>query len=319
MDEPIPSVICIMGPTASGKTDLALALARHFPVEIINVDSAQVYQKMDIGAGKVEKTLRDQVPHHLIDFIDPKLAYSAAQFREDALTAIQSILNRQQIPLLVGGTMLYFKVLQQGLSPLPNSCPLTRQRLTRQIEEEGLVALYANLEKIDPITAKRLQPTDRQRIQRALEIYQMTGQPMSYWLAQPYLNKCLTYQFINIGLMPIHSSRSLLYERIRIRFENMLAQGLVAEVASLLNYLSFDRSLPAIRAVGYRQVSHYLFGECSYDEMQEKAIAATRQLAKRQLTWLRHWPDLIQFDCFDEKLLEKILILGSSSWKMNPR
>ncbi len=285
------SALCIMGPTASGKTDLALSLARQLPVEIINVDSAQIYQGMEIGSGMPDKTNRAEIPHHLMDFLDPACAYSAAQFRLDALKVMAQTVARGKIPLLVGGTMLYFKALQQGLSPLPVSSPLVRH----QLQQEALSTLYQRLEQVDAISAQRISCNDSQRIQRALEIYAMTGKPMSYWLAQPK-ESVPDYQFINIGLMPLTTLRSELHQRIEQRFDNMLAQGLISEVEQLRARGDLDLSKPALRAVGYRQVWRYLQGEDDFIQMREKAIAATRQLAKRQMTWLRSWPNLTIVD-----------------------
>jgi tRNA dimethylallyltransferase len=299
-----PTVFCLMGPTASGKTALSLALSAHSSIEIINVDSAQIYQGMDIGTGKPSKTELAQVPHHLIDILDPAVAYSAAQFREDALKKIDEIIARGCIPVLVGGSMLYFKALQQGLSKLPSSCPLVREQLNQQLAVEGLANLYQQLQRIDPVTAARLSPTDPQRILRALEVYTLTQKPMSTLFLEPSENRC-EYHFINIGLIPQDSPRALLHEGIAIRFQAMLDQGLVPEVENLLQRADLHDALPALRSVGYRQVIHYLRGEITFSDMQEKATAATRQLAKRQLTWLRQWPQLITFDFLDPHLLNK--------------
>lgn len=300
-------LICILGPTASGKTALALALANQYPIEIINVDSAQIYHGMDIGSGKPDKAIREQVPHHLMDFLDPAQAYSAAQFREDALICIEDILSRDRIPLLVGGTMLYFKALQQGLAPLPTASPEVRQHLMQRLQNEGLASLYEYLLKIDPQTAARLAPTDPQRILRAIEIYEITQKPMSHWLEQQQPDS-LPYEFMNIALMPITTPRSVLHERIAARFDAMLEQGLIEEVRKLKERADLNADLPAIRAVGYRQVWLYLEGKLSFEEMREKTIAATRQLAKRQMTWLRHWPDLQVFD-FAETAVKDLKVL----------
>lgn len=307
-----PLALCLMGPTASGKTDLALALAKHLPIEIINVDSAQIYLQMDIGVGKVSKEIRSKIDHHLIDFLDPKIPYSAAQFRIDALAAMDNIVKRDRLPVLVGGTMLYFKALQQGLSVLPSADPIVRKRLEEKAADQGYAALYSYLQQVDPLCASKIKPSDRQRIGRALEIYEMTGQPMSYWLSQP-LEDLPGYQFVNIALIPLTTPRSELHSRIRERFDLMLQQGLVAEVERLLNRGDLNLSMPSLRAVGYRQVAHYLLGNLTYEQMREQAIAATRQLAKRQLTWIRQWPQINTVDFLDPECLSKILCLSRNT------
>jgi len=300
----VAHIVCLMGPTASGKTTLSLKLAQQFPFEIINVDSAQVYQGMNIGTGKPSLTQLKQTPHHIIDFLDPSIPYSVAKFCEDAKEAIVEIRNRGRFPLLVGGTMLYFKALQQGLAPLPNSQSKIRNRLVQKGLEKGWSYLHEQLQAVDPISASRINPTDQQRIARALEIFEITNKPMSYWLEK---TKALTpYRTINLAIQPVTSCRSLLHERIAIRFDQMLSDGFVEEVTQLLKRDSLDLSAPACKAVGYRQVISYLKAEMTFDEMREKAIAATRQLAKRQLTWLRAWENLTSFDFLDNQLFEKI-------------
>jgi tRNA dimethylallyltransferase len=306
MNSNAPFVICIMGPTASGKTDLALQLAKHTSAEIINVDSAQIYQGMDIGSGKPNAQERGLIAHHLMDFLDPAIAYSAAQFRLDAISCIKDILARKRLPILVGGTMLYFKVLQHGIAELPDKDIEIRSRLDEMIRTKGLAELYAKLKDIDPTTASRISPTDPQRITRALEIYEITGMPMSHWLKQSPSQETLPYQFLNIGLIPIETERSILHQRIEQRFDNMLAQGLLEEVKRLYQREDLNESLPAIRSVGYRQVWRHFKGEYTFEEMREKSIAATRQLAKRQLTWLRSWPNLKAFDFADNHLLQNV-------------
>lgn len=298
-------IICILGPTACGKTDLSLALAEHLPIEMINVDSAQIYRDMDIGSGKPSQAIRQAIPHHLMDILDPLESYSAGQFTQDAIVAIKKVISQGKIPVLVGGTMLYFKALQQGLSTLPGSSIAIRQALTQQLHEHGLEALYQRLQTIDPQRAAQIKPTDPQRIQRALEIYEMTGKTMTEWLLTPVTTRH-DFTFINIGILPITTSRAVLHERIALRFDHMLAAGLVDEVNNLFTRGDLDLSLPALRAVGYRQVWEYLCGDISYELMRENTIAATRQLAKRQLTWLRSWPDLVCFDFQDKTLLAKI-------------
>jgi len=301
----ILKIINLMGPTASGKTSLALMLAKHLPIEIINVDSAQIYQGMDIGTGKPSYDERAEIPHHLMDMLDPKTAYSAAEFQKDAIALITDILKRNKIPLLVGGTMLYFKALQEGLSLLPACDSAVRMRLAKEGEAMGWEVLYQKLLEKDPLCAKRISPSDPQRLSRALEVLEVTGKPMSFWLAQPKPSLS-NYRFINIGLIPIQTSRSQLHERIEKRFDMMLEQGLIAEVEKLFARIELSLSLPSIRAVGYRQIWYYLLKHITYEEMREKAIAATRQLAKRQLTWLKSWPNLMAFDFLDPQLFEKV-------------
>lgn len=308
-----PTIICILGPTASGKTQLSLNLAKRFPIEIINVDSAQIYQGLDIGSGKPNLTERAQVPHHLMDILDPKEAYSAAQFCHDALNAIQDIIVRNKIPLLVGGTMLYFKALQQGLSQLPGSDPEVRRKLEKKLQQEGIASLYQQLQSVDSVRASQIKPTDPQRILRALEIYEISGQTMSQWLSLPKANMH-DYDFINMGILPKETPREELHQRIALRFDEMLQQGLIDEVKILYERGDLNASMPAIRAVGYRQSWQYLAGELSYNDMRDSAIAATRQLAKRQLTWLRSWPNLISLDLNDEAMPSKVGAILSTTW-----
>jgi len=301
-----PIVLCLMGPTASGKTDLAIALAQAFPIEIINVDSAQIYQGLDIGSGKPALSIRQQIPHHLMDFLDPALAYSAAQFCQDAKEIIADILQRNKLPVLVGGTMLYFKALQQGLSVLPNADPSLREQLTQQAQIQGWLALHQQLQNIDPVSASQIRPSDPHRILRALEIYYLTGKPKSYWVSQPR-EEVSPFKFINISVEPIISPRAELHQRIAVRFNAMLEQGFVQEVAKLQARGDLKPTLPAIRAVGYRQIWQYLLGEISEENMKANVIAATRQLAKRQLTWLRHWQDVMRFDFQAEQLVTEVV------------
>lgn len=275
-------VICCMGPTASGKTALAIELCQHYPVEIISVDSAMIYRGMNIGTAKPTPEELQQVPHHLIDIIDPIEAYSAAQFCEDALRWITDIQGRGKIPLLVGGTMMYFNALQNGMSQLPEA----NQALRRKLSQQNLSELYLQLQEVDPATAARLSENDTQRISRALEVYLLSGIPMSELLTAKRQPK--PYTFLNIILFP--EERSWLHERIATRFDQMLKQGFIEEVAQLLISMPLHDQLPAMRCVGYRQVLEYLNGLYDLQTLREKGIAATRQLAKRQLTWLRHWP-----------------------------
>ncbi len=281
-----------MGPTASGKTDLAMAIARELPVEIISVDSALVYRDMDIGTAKPSLAERQQVPHHLIDILDPTDVYSVGQFREDALRLMSEITACNKIPLLVGGTMLYFNSLQRGLADLPPANAEIRQRLDQEAAEYGLDYLHQRLQEVDPQSATRIRHTDPQRLQRALEVYELTGTPMSQLIAQTQTN--LPYRLINIVLAPFQ--RKVLHARIAARYQQMMANGFLDEVRKLLARGDCHDNLPAIRAVGYRQAWAHLHDE--YDEATfiEKAIIATRQMAKRQITWLRAQQNATWFD-----------------------
>ncbi len=293
MSAALQKIICLMGPTASGKTDLAIFLRQHFPIELISVDSAMVYRGMDIGSAKPSAAEQAAAPHRLIDVVEPHEAYSAARFRDDALREIHDILQAGRIPLLVGGTMLYFRALLNGLSALPSSDEATRQQIAQQAEELGWAALHQRLAEVDPVAAQRIHPNDPQRISRALEVYEMTGQPLSRLQAQQKAEP-LPYAVLKLALMP--SDRSLLHQRIALRFQQMLQQGLVEEVKTLKDRGDLHEGLPAMRAVGYRQVWDYLCGRIDYNEMVERGVIATRQLAKRQYTWLRSEPDLTIFD-----------------------
>lgn len=289
------AVACLLGPTASGKTAAALALAAKHPTEIVSVDSALVYREMDIGTAKPTRDERARVPHHLIDVRDPTEAYSAADFRTDALNAIGAILARGRVPLLVGGTMLYYKALTQGLSDLPSADPEVRASLEADAAREGWPALHTRLASVDAVTAARLAPNDTQRIQRALEVFMLTGQPMSALLAASERDDNLPYRFVPIALEP--SDRSVLHARIAQRFDAMLEGGFVDEVRRLRARGNLDPSLPSMRCVGYRQAWEYLDGTIDYATMRNKGIFATRQLCKRQLTWLRSMPERVVIDC----------------------
>jgi tRNA dimethylallyltransferase len=281
-----------MGPTASGKTALALALHARLPVEIVSVDSSQVYRGLDIGTAKPTPAEQALAPHRLIDIRDPAETYSAAQFRADALREIAVITRAGRIPLLVGGTMFYFRALEYGLAPLPSADPAVRAQLTQQALAQGWPALHARLEARDPVSAARIDPNDAQRIQRALEIIELSGETPSV------LNRAqrvdFPYRAIKLALCP--AERARLHDQIGQRFDRMLERGLVAEVEALYRRGDLDLQLPSIRTVGYRQIWLYLTGKLNYSEMVAQAKAATRQLAKRQLTWLRHYPELIWLD-----------------------
>ena len=287
-----------MGPTASGKSALAATLAGHFPVEIISVDSAQIYRGMDIGTAKPSVAERRSVPHHLIDIVDPTGSYSAAQFRSDAVRLISEIAARGRIPLLVGGTMLYFKALREGLSELPESDAGVRARIDAEAAVCGWPAMHAELAKIDAPTAARLKPSDAQRIQRALEIYRVTGKPMSQLLGQT--KSALPFRLLELALVP--SDRAELHRRIEFRFDAMLEHGLVEELRALRERYALRPGLPSMRCVGYRQVWQHLEGEFGRGELRDRGISATRQLAKRQLTWLRAMKTVRSFDCLAEDL-----------------
>jgi tRNA dimethylallyltransferase len=285
--------IFLMGPTASGKTAAAISLAQHLPVEIISVDSTLVYRGMDIGSGK--PTLAEQLlaPHHLIDIREPKQTYSAGEFAKDAIALMRQISQRNNIPLLVGGTMLYFRSLQVGLADLPPRDETLRQQIAGEALEKGWAYLHQQLALLDPLSAARIHSNDSQRIQRALEVYHLGGRPLSSY-QNPQTSLLEEYQVHALALAPLE--RHLLHQRIAQRFTDMLGSGLIEEVQHLLCHEKLTAGLPAARAVGYRQVLSYLEGEYSFAEMKEKAIAATRQLAKRQLTWLRSWPHLSSYD-----------------------
>jgi tRNA dimethylallyltransferase len=293
-----PAAILLMGPTASGKSALAATLAGHFPVEIISVDSAQIYRGMDIGTAKPSVAERRSVPHHLIDIVDPTGSYSAAQFRRDAVRLILEITARGRIPLLVGGTMLYFKALREGLSELPESDAALRARIDADAAERGWPALHAELAKVDAPTAARLKPSDAQRIQRALEIYRVTGKPMSQLLGRT--KSALPFRLLELALVP--SDRAELHRRIESRFDAMLERGLVEELQALRERHTLRPGLPSMRCVGYRQAWQHLEGEFGRNELRDRGIFATRQLAKRQLTWLRAMKTVRSFDCLAEDL-----------------
>lgn len=283
---------------------MALEIARRFPVEIIAVDSAQVYRYMDIGSAKPDKSTQAEIPHHLIDLINPDESYSAARFREDALLLMHEITAHGKVPLLVGGTMLYFKVLRQGLAMLPAADDAMREELEQLALKQGWPAMHAVLSRLDPVTAGRIQPNDSQRIQRALEVCYLTGKPMSEMLEQQQ-NTSFPFRVFNIALLP--SERGVLHEHISQRFSVMLEAGLVDEVRTIREQFNVSGDMPSMRCVGYRQVCMYLDNEIDLERMREMGVFATRQLAKRQLTWLRSMNELRVFDCLDEQLSSQIL------------
>lgn len=300
---PLPTAIFLMGPTASGKTGVAVELAQTMPVEIISVDSALVYRDMNIGTAKPDAHTLAMAPHHLIDIIPPNQAYSAAAFRHDALRLMANITARGNIPLLVGGTMLYFKALREGLSSLPEADAAVRAGLDTEIAQHGIQHLHQQLAQVDAETAARLHPTDTQRIQRAMEVYRLTGQPMSTLLKQKS-NSELPYRFLSIALIP--SDRAVLHQRIATRFKHMLEQGLVDELRALRQHYYLHPNLPSMRCVGYRQAWQYLEDEIDQAQLLETGITATRQLAKRQLTWLRSMPNNIELDCLAPDLAQQV-------------
>jgi tRNA dimethylallyltransferase len=285
------TAFALLGPTASGKSALAVKAAEKLPLEIVSMDSALVYRGMDIGTAKPGAALRAQVPHHLIDIIDPDQSYSAGRWREDALSKINGIISRKAVPLLVGGTMLYYRALTAGLDALPQADARIRAAIEAEAARRGWPALHAELEQVDPKAAGRIAPNDAQRIQRALEVWRIAGKPLS--ALQGIAGNDLPFDLKGIALVP---DRAVLHERIGQRFDAMLRLGLIDEVKQLKKKHRLNAAMPSMRAVGYRQVWEYLDGRYDKESLREKAIAATRQLAKRQLTWLRSFPDLLRLD-----------------------
>jgi tRNA dimethylallyltransferase len=300
--------VAIMGPTASGKTAAALAIAREMPVEIISVDSALVYREMDIGTAKPTFDELASVPHHLIDIIDPLESYSVMQFREDAIRLVAEIQARGKLPLLVGGTMMYFKGLVDGLDDLPTANAEVRARIDEEAARIGWPGMHAKLRELDPATADRLAPNDAQRINRALEIIELSGKPMSELLARRE-KTALPFELVSFALEP--SDRAVLHKRIALRFEQMLGErddeGIVAEVAKLRARGDLHLGLPSMRCVGYRQSWEYLDGLYDRATLRENGIVATRQLAKRQLTWLRSMPERVVIDCLSKDATPQLL------------
>jgi tRNA dimethylallyltransferase len=300
--------VAIMGPTASGKTAAALAIAREMPVEIISVDSALVYREMDIGTAKPTAEELASAPHHLIDIIDPLESYSVMQFREDAIRLVAEIQARGKLPLLVGGTMMYFKGLVDGLDDLPTADAEVRARIDAEAARIGWPGMHAKLRELDPATADRLAPNDAQRINRALEIIELAGKPMSELLARRE-KTALPFELVSFALEP--SDRAVLHKRIALRFDQMLGerddQGIVAEVARLRARGDLSLNLPSMRCVGYRQSWEYLDGLVDRKQLRENGIVATRQLAKRQLTWLRSMPERIVVDCLAKDATGQVL------------
>ncbi|MDP2152489.1 MAG: tRNA (adenosine(37)-N6)-dimethylallyltransferase MiaA [Methylotenera sp.] len=301
----LPPAIFLMGPTASGKTNLAVSLYKKLPIELISVDSALVYQEMNIGTAKPSAEVLAEAPHALIDVIPPTEVYSASQFRNDALRLMADITARGKIPLLVGGTMLYFKALEEGLSQLPEADAEVRQQIEQEALEAGWPAMHAKLALIDPESAARLQPNDVQRIERALEVYRITGRSMTS-LHQATSGVALPYRLLKIALVP--SDRKVLHERIAVRFEQMLTDGFIGEVKALVKkHPGLTPDSTSMRCVGYRQALEYLAGMYSEAELRDRGVFATRQLAKRQLTWLRGMENIQQVDCLNTLMREEVL------------
>ncbi|MEM9100860.1 MAG: tRNA (adenosine(37)-N6)-dimethylallyltransferase MiaA [Pseudomonadota bacterium] len=299
-------VIFLMGPTASGKTSLAMALSKQLPIEIISVDSALVYKGLVIGAAKPTTQELLEYPHHLIDIRDVTEPYSAANFREDAEKLIIEILGKGKIPLLVGGTMLYFKALLSGLADLPAADPSVRQQLDEEAKIHGLAYMHQQLEKVDPESAKRIHPNDPQRMLRALEVFKVSGKSLTQ---HREMQKTIAFPYNVIQLAIAPKERSELHQRIEARFDGMINEGFVEEVRHFWQREDVDESLPAMKSVGYRQIWQYLDGDLSFNEMQKRAVVASRQLAKRQLTWLRSWPHVHWLDSLDQKVVDKALNL----------
>ncbi len=295
------TALCLMGPTASGKTDLAAKLARRFPVEVISVDSTLVYRGMDIGTAKPTPEFLKRVPHRLVDIRDPEDSYSAGEFVEDARAAMQEIHAAGRIPLLVGGTMMYFRALTQGIAGLPKADAALRAEIDAEADRAGWPALHAQLARVDPDAAERIAPNDRQRIQRAIEVYRQSGRPISAWQADDTAAND-TVRYVRMGLMI--EPRARLHERIEKRLDIIINNGLEGEVKVLYKRPCLSRDAASMRAVGYRQFWAYVAGESSFDEARYRSLVATRQLAKRQITWLRSEPELTFFDPLEDDAID---------------
>jgi tRNA dimethylallyltransferase len=296
-------VVFIMGPTASGKTDLALRIAARFPVHLISVDSAMVYRGLNIGTGKPDAAMQARYPHALIDIVDPAVSYSAGQFRSDALQQIELALSQQKVPVLVGGTMLYFRALREGLAELPAAHPDIRAQIDAEAAARGWPAMHAELAGIDPVAARRIQPNDSQRIQRALEVFRVSGRPLTEWHAQAR-GHALPYPVRAFAWCP--ADREALYARIQRRFDAMMAAGFLDEVRGLMARGDLGPHLPSIRSVGYRQLWEHLAGAYSLAEGVRRAVLATRHLARRQLIWLRGLQDITWLDSLEVGSIDDI-------------
>ncbi|HIB84827.1 MAG TPA: tRNA (adenosine(37)-N6)-dimethylallyltransferase MiaA [Chromatiaceae bacterium] len=300
-----PPAIFLMGPTASGKTDLAVELLQRFPCDIISVDSALVYRDMNIGTAKPDAALLARAPHRLIDIRDPSDPYSAADFHDDAIQEMAEIHARGRVPLLVGGTMLYYRALERGLADMPAADQRVRERLSAEAEQSGWPAMHERLRQIDPPAADRIEPTDPQRIQRALEVYELTGTSMTDLHARPSTGHDFPWRVLKLAIAP--GDRSVLHERIERRFRLMLEAGFIAEVEGLRARPELHPDLPSMRAVGYRQIWSHLDGEYDHETMIERGIIATRQLAKRQLTWLRGEAEACWFDSTEDSAVDRVV------------
>jgi tRNA dimethylallyltransferase len=309
----IPAVL-LMGPTAAGKSAIALALARHFGGEIVSADSAQVYRGMDIGTAKPDAATRASIPHHVIDIIDPSEAYSAARFRRDALDAIAAIRARGRVPIVAGGTMLYFKALREGLSELPAANPQVRRAIDARAAAAGWPALHAELARVDAITAARLAPSDAQRIQRALEVHELTGRPLSSLQGARNVANDVG-PVIAVAIAP--TDRAALHAGIARRFDAMLAAGLVDETRQLRDEYRLKHDMPSMRCVGYRQALAHVDGMIDAATLREQGISATRQLAKRQLTWLRS-TDVATFECFASDVAHTVIASVTAALDSDP-
>ena len=305
MSKDKPLVLCLIGPTASGKTALAVELVQRFRLEIVSIDSAMIYRGMNIGSAKPDAETLAKAPHHLIDILDPTEAYSAAQCCEDVNALCNAIIQRGHVPLLTGGTMMYFNALQQGLSSLPEANALVRKALLNQATEHGWAYMHNRLAEVDPVSAARIHPNDTQRIQRALEVFTVTQTPLSTLWDET--KPAPSFRFMNLVIMP--KDRSWLHERVAVRFQQMLADGLIDEVAQLIKTWSLTTTHPSMKSVGYRQVFSYLQDEYDEKTLADKGIAATRQLAKRQLTWLRHWPEKEVFIAENPAICDEMMAL----------
>ncbi|TKB56853.1 tRNA (adenosine(37)-N6)-dimethylallyltransferase MiaA [Ferrimonas aestuarii] len=303
MSHPLPPAIFLMGPTASGKTDLAIELCQRLPVDIISVDSAMIYKEMDIGTAKPTAEELAAAPHQLIDILDPAQAYSAADFRRDALNEMQAITSKGRIPLLVGGTMLYYKALLEGLSPLPSADPEVRKQIEQEAQSIGWHELHRQLSEIDPVAAERIHPNDPQRLSRALEVYRIAGETLTELTKRK--SEPLPFAVTQFAISP--DDRSVLHQRIERRFHLMLQAGFEQEVRALFQRGDLHPDLPSIRCVGYRQMWSFIAGEDEYQGMVDKGVAATRQLAKRQITWLRSWSDLNWLNSAELNNVDKML------------
>ena len=303
----IQSVVTLRGPTASGKTDLAIDLSDRLPIEIVSVDSVMVYRGLNIGSAKPDQKTLNNYPHHLIDICDPSVNYSLGDFYEDANEAIKFIHSKERIPMLVGGTMMYFNTLTKGLSDLPSSDQAIRKKLEDEADEIGWPELHKRLSKIDPVSGEKIEANDKQRIQRALEVYELSGKPLSSFFSDN--RKKSDYEFFNISLFP--DDRETLYKRIEDRFDQMLDHGLVDEVRALLNRPELSSSHNSMKSIGYKEICAHLEGKQTLIEAKEKSILATRRLAKRQLTWLRSLDDSQKINTFDNDLNKKLYNLIS--------